>query len=229
MTSPLIVGLIILSVCAGSADADTINKLTSAEKNAGWKVLFDGVTLRGWRGLNNEAPGNGWKISDGELTVAGDGGDLVTADEFGDFELSLEWKIGKGGNSGILYRVDMEEPTTFETGPEYQLLDNKNAQESALHLAGALYDLVPPSKDRTRPFGEWNEARIVVRGWRVEHWLNGEKIVDFNLASPEARELIARSKFRSMPKFATLPRGHIALQDHGDPVSFRNIKIRELK
>jgi hypothetical protein len=223
-----IVRLIILGACAGIASASAANGLTSAEQHAGWKSLFDGATLRGWRGLKNETPGSGWKSSDGELTTAGHAEDLVTVDEFGDFELRLEWKVGKGANSGIIYRVDMSEPTTFETGPEYQLLDDRNARETAVHRAGALYDLVPPAKDCTRPFGQWNEARIAVRGWRIEHWLNGEKIVDLDLASPEGRKLISGSKFQTMPKFATLLRGHIALQDHGDPVSFRHIRIRQL-
>jgi hypothetical protein len=212
----------------GIAGADTIHGLTTAEQNAGWKSLFDGVTLQGWRGLESETPGSGWTVSGGELTRTGPAGDLVTVDEFGDFELSLEWKVGKGANSGIIYRVGMSEPTTFETGPEYQLLDDRNAQERAVHLTGALYDLVPPAKDNTKPFGEWNETRIVVRGWKIEHSLNGEKIVDLDLASPEGRKLISNSKFGTTPKFATLLRGHIALQDHGGPVSFRRIKIREL-
>jgi hypothetical protein len=228
MTKPLIAALLILNVCAGIANAHTTNSLTAHEKNDGWKMLFDGVTLQGWRGLNSELPGNGWKVSQGELAVAGNGGDLVTVDEFGDFELRLEWKIAKGGNSGIMYRVALNEPTAFETGPEYQLLDDHNTRESAAHLCGALYDMVPPAKDYTRPFGAWNEAHIVVRGWKIEHWLNGEKIVDLDLASPEGRKLIASSKFGTMPRFATLLRGHIALQDHGDPVSFRRIMIREL-
>jgi hypothetical protein len=226
MAKAFIVSLIFLNVCAGLANADAIG-VKSVKQNAGCKLLFDGATLGGWQGFKGEAPGSGWKASGGELSTEGKAGDLVTVAEFGDFELSLEWKIGKGGNSGIIYRVGMSEPTTFETGPEYQLLDNHNTQESAEHLAGALYDLVPAAKDYTRPFGTWNEARIVVRGWKVQHWLNGEKIVDIDLSSLEGRRLILRSKFATMPKFATLLRGHIALQDHGDPISFRRIKIRE--
>jgi hypothetical protein len=219
----MLIGLIV-----GPGRADELNILSSGEQSAGWKPLFDGATLLGWRGFKSDTPGSGWKASDGELTMTPDAGDLVTADEFGDFELRLEWKIGKGANSGILYRVGMSESTTFETGPEYQLLDDRNTEESTVHLSGALYDVVPPAEDHTRPFGEWNEARIVVRGWKIEHWLNGAKIVDLDLASPEGRDLISRSKFATMPQFATLPRGHIALQDHGDPVSFRRIRIREL-
>lgn len=199
----------------------------SAEPNEGWRPLFNGVSLAGWRGYKESTPGDGWKVAGGELSRKGGAGDLVTVDEFGDFELSLEWKIGKGGNSGIIYRVGLGESDTFETGPEYQLLDNQNAQESGAHLAGAMYDLAAPAEDVTRPFGTWNEARIVVRGWKIQHWLNGHKVVDLDLASLEGKRRIADSKFGTMPKFATLLRGHIALQDHGDLVSFRRIQIRE--
>jgi hypothetical protein len=226
MMRALMAGLLMLCVCAGIAAA--ADDLTPAEQQAGWKSLFDGATFTGWRGFDHETPGRGWKISDGELTTAGKAGDLVTLDEFADFELDLEWKITKGSNSGIIYRVAMGEPTTFETGPEYQLLDDRHTREIPVHLAGALFDVIAPAKDVTRPFGDWNETRIVVRGWKIEHWLNGEKIVDVDLASPEGRKLIAGSKFQTMPRFATLTRGHIALQDHGDPVSFRHIRIREL-
>jgi hypothetical protein len=222
--------VLMIGLIAGPVRADDLNILAPAEQSAGWKLLFDGATLRGWRGFKSDTPGNGWSASDGELTMTGGGGDLVTVDEFGDFELSLEWKVGKGVNSGILYRVGVggSESATFETGPEYQLLDNPNAQESPMHFAGALYDLVPANEDYTKPFGQWNEARITVRGWKIEHWLNGAKIVDLDLASPEGEKLVADSKFKTMPRFATLLRGHIALQDHGGLVSFRRIKIREL-
>lgn len=196
-----------------------------------WTPLFDGKSLAGWRSLKSETPGAGWKVVDGVLTTTGKAGDLVTAAEFGDFELSIEWKIAEAGNSGIIYRVGLEEKETYHTGVEYQLLDNAKASDNKLakHLAGSLYDLVPAAKDVTKPIGEWNVARILVRGWRIEHWLNGMKLLETDLGSPEGKALVAGSKFKSMPKFATLARGHIALQDHGDIVSFRNVLIRELK
>jgi hypothetical protein len=228
LVRPFIAGLIALGLNAAVATAGATDWLTAAEEAAGWKPLFDGATLRGWEGFKRRAPGSGWTISDGELTRTGDAGDLVTVDEFGDFELSLEWKIGGRANSGILYRVGMNGSQTYETGPEYQLLDDAHVSESTTHLTGALYDLIAPTKEATRPVGEWNESRIVVRGWKIQHWLNGEKIVDCDLASPGGRELVSHSKFAAMPLFATLPRGHIALQDHGGYVSFRDIKIREL-
>jgi hypothetical protein len=225
----LFLAVVIAGFNFGFAQASGPHTITPAELSSGWKPLFNGVNLDGWRGFTSATPGPGWKVADGEVTTPGHEGDLISVGEFGDFELDLEWKVGKGSNSGILYRVGMDAAGTHETGPEYQLLDNANSQENdGLHSAGAMYDLVAPVKDYTRPTGEWNEARIVVRGWKIEHWLNGEKIVDVDLASPEGKSLIANSKFRMMPKFATLPRGHIVLQDHGDVVSFRHIKIREL-
>ena len=225
----LLLAAVIAGFNFGLAHASGLNTITPAELSSGWKPLFNGVNLDGWRGFRSATPGAGWKVADGEVTTPGHEGDLISVGEFGDFELGLEWKVGKGSNSGILYRVGMDAAGPHETGPEYQLLDDSNSQENdGLHSAGAMYDLVAPVKDYTRPTGEWNEARIVVRGWKIEHWLNGEKIVDVDLASPEGKSRIANSKFRMMPKFATLPRGHIVLQDHGDLVSFRHIKIREL-
>jgi hypothetical protein len=200
----------------------------------GWRSLFDGHSLAGWRGFATVKPGAGWKVADGAIVLSGEsagGGDLVTVDEFGDFELSLEWKVADETNSGIIYRVGLDAPQTYSTGPEYQVLDNLKAEDriNPTHRAGSLYDLVAPPQDFTKPVGEWNRARIVVRGWKIEHWLNGHKIVDVDLASPAGRALIADSKFAAMPRFATLRRGHLALQNHGHPVSFRSIRVRELK
>jgi hypothetical protein len=206
------------------------NVLSQAEAAGGWRLLFDGSSLAGWRSLSSPEPGSGWRAADGCIVRTAKSGDLVTRDEFGDFELSLEWKVEDGTNSGILYRVSLGGQRTYYTGPEYQVLDNTGADDrhDPKHQAGALYDLVAPPGDFTRPVGTWNEARIVVRGWHIEHWLNGRKIVDVDLGSAEGRALKARSKFASMPAFATFLRGHIALQDEANKVSYRSIKIREL-
>ena len=209
------------------------NTLTPEEKAGGWKLLFDGKTFNGWRGYKTESVSPGWTIQDGALTkAAGRGGDLLTLAEYGDFELSFEWKISPGGNSGVLYRVGLGEAAVPRTGPEYQILDNSKAKDSQIvnHLAGSLYDLGPPTRrDLPKPVGEWNSARIVIRGWKIEHWLNGTLVIAADLASPEGKAMIAGSKFKAWPKFATLARGHIALQDHGDAVSYRSLKLRELK
>lgn len=181
--------------------------------------------------MKGDAPGSGWKIDHGVLTSIASTGDLATNDEFGDFELSFEWKISKGGNSGVFYRVNADAGDAYQTGPEFQILDNLNAEDRQQpnHRAGSLYDLVAPFQEMVRPAGQWNRARIVVRGWKVEHWLNGHKVVDVDLASPEGKALISHSKFANAPGFASFKRGHIVLQDHGSVVSFRRIKIRELK
>lgn len=221
----------IVAAGGGAAFASDPNRLSAAEERAGWRLLFDGHSLEGWRGFEREAPGSGWQVDDGALVLRGKAGDLVTRNAFGDFELRLQWKVTIAANSGVIYRVGLGERRTYTTGPEYQVLDNLKARDNhpASHRAGALYDLQGVEEDATRPVGEWNDARIVVRGWHVQHWLNGRKIVDVDLASPEGRALIAESKFDGWPKFASLRRGHIALQDHGDVVSFRAIKIRELE
>jgi len=196
-----------------------------------WRELFDGKSLSGWRSLQSEQPGEGWKVRDGAIVLEGKAGDLVSVEAFGDFELSFEWKVSEAANSGVIYRVGLGEKNTFLTGPEYQVLDNEKGSDNKppSHTAAGLYDLVAPPRDFTRPVGEWNEGRIRVRGWRIEHWLNGEKTVDVDLASAEGKELIARSKFKGWEKFATLSRGHIALQDHGNRVWFRAARVRELK
>jgi hypothetical protein len=156
----------------------------------------------------------------------------MTVQEFGDFELAFEWKISPGGNSGVIYRVGLGESASYRTGPEYQVLDNIAAEDNkeGNHLAGSLYDMGPEiPRDLPKPVGEWNQSRLVVRGWKIEHWLNGKKVVDVDLGSPQGKALIEESKFKGWPKFASLARGHIAFQDHGNVVSYRSIKIRELK
>ena len=206
------------------------NTLTPEQTSAGWRLLFDGRSLDGWRSLASPTPGAGWAVVDGALTRTAKSGDIVTVDEFSDFELSLDWKVEDATNSGILYRVGLNETRTWRTGPEFQVLDNHKAKDrfNPKHSAGGLYDLVAPSQNATKPVGEWNHARIVVRGWHIEHWLNGVKVVDVDLGTPEGRALIAGSKFKTMPHFATLDRGHIALQDEENMVSYRNIMVREL-
>jgi hypothetical protein len=232
MTSPInkpCLFLAAIALFALARSAAGANSLTDAERSAGWRLLFDGTSLSGWRGLKNANPGAGWKVIDGAIVRTAKSGDILTVEEFGDFELTIEWKIEGSANSGILYRVGLGESQTFFTGPEFQVLDNTRTKEplDPKRSTGALYDLVAPPRDLTRPIGTWNETRIVVRGWHVEHWLNGEKIVDADLASPAGKALIAHSKFASMPHFAGLARGHIALQDEENSVSYRNIKIRE--
>ncbi len=173
---------------------------------------------------------DGWAVLDGAIVHTGSGGDLATDEVFANFDLRLDWRISPGGNSGILYRVTEDHASPWETGPEMQVLDNTRHADgmNPLTSAGACYALYAPPRDSTRPVGHWNHARILVQGNHVEHWLNGEKQVSYDLHSPEWEALIAASKFASMPDHGTRAAGVIVLQDHGDTVAYRNIRIREL-
>jgi cytochrome c len=211
------------------------NKLSSAEVKAGWKLLFDGKSTKGWRGYKAKAVPSAWVVQDGALAFdkkeGATGGDLLTRDQYENFELSIDWRVGEGGNSGIMYHVQETEDHPWRTGPEMQVLDNARHRDgkNPLTSAGSCYGLYAPSKDVTRPVGEWNQARLVVNGPAVEHWLNGEKIVSYEKGSADWDAKVAGSKFKSMPNFGESTRGHIDLQDHGDRVEFRNIKLRVLR
>lgn len=207
----------------------SVNRLTAEEEAAGWTLLFDG-TLDRWRGYRQADPPAGWSVEDGILTFTpgAGGGDLMTREQFGDFELELEWKIGEGGNSGIFYRATEAERAPYWTGPEFQILHNEGHPDGRTPAtsAGSNYALHAPIEDVTRPPGEWNRVRIVLDGARVEHWMNDVKIVEYELWTDEWRDLVAGTKFVDWPAYGMARTGHIGLQDHGDPVSFRNIRIR---
>lgn len=210
-----------------------MNTLTAEETAAGWKLLFNGTDLTGWKGYKKDAPGEAWKVEDGTIALtAGGAGDLMSAEEFGPFELSLEWKIAPNGNSGIIYLVNEVDgaDNTYNTGPEMQVLDNDGHPDGKLrsHRAGALYDLQEPQQDAAKPVGEWNEARIVYTGSKIEHWLNGVKMAETSYGDDVWKQTVAGSKFKQWPMFGTFAKGHIALQDHGDQVWYRNIKIKPL-
>jgi hypothetical protein len=207
------------------------NTLTSEERSQGWALLFDGKTGTGWRGYKQKEMPEGWQVIDGAIVGTGKGGDIITTGQYDSFELALDWKIPEGGNSGVMYRVSEEGESTYHTGPEVQILDNHRHRDgkNPLTSAGSCYALYAPTKDVTRPIGSWNELRLVVKGNHVEHWLNGDKIVEYEISSPDWKARVAGSKFKEWPKFGTFPRGHIALQEHGNRVEFRNIKIRPLK
>ncbi|MFO0875566.1 MAG: DUF1080 domain-containing protein [Phycisphaerales bacterium] len=219
------------------AAAAAPNTLTPAERAAGWKLLFDGATVDGWRGYKQatfpaaKPGGGGWTISDGALCTSpgGSGGDIITAEQFGDFELSLEYRTSPKANSGIIFRVAEKHDTSWMTGPEFQVIDDggNDLKPDDAHSSGALYDLAAPAAGKVvKPAGEWNHARIVLRDGRLRHYLNGVRIVDLRIDGKDWIERINGSKFKVYEGFGLQPRGHIALQDHGDAVCYRNIKIR---
>ena len=198
-----------------------------------WEVLFDGKSVDKWRGYKmNSFPDHSWKAEQGAIkTIAGaEGPDIVTKEKFENFELELEWKVSPGANSGIMYRVSEDSAAPYETGPEMQVLDDdKHADgRDPKTSAGSLYALMAPKNKKLKPVGEWNKVRIVVQGKQVAHWLNGVKVVEFELGSAELNQLIARSKFNDMPRFGKEKTGFIDLQHHGDEVWYRKIRVRRL-
>jgi len=195
-----------------------------------WRPLFDGETTAGWRGYRIEGMPEGWAVVNGNLTRVAPGGDIITEDQFANFELELEWNVSPGGNSGIFFRATEEADRIYETAPEMQVLDDSAHADGGNRLtsAGANYGLYAAPEGVVKPAGEWNAVRIVVEGPHVEHWLNGQKVVEYELWSPDWEAKIADSKFVEWPGYGRAIRGHIGLQDHGDWVAYRNIKIKEL-
>lgn len=234
--STILSGALLLSFIAACTGGNTPepssspNTLTAAEREAGWRLLFDGNSLEQWRGFRMDSMPSGWQAVDGAVTRVGSGGDIITRDTFTDFELRLEWKVEPGGNSGIMYRVTEEDSSTYRTGPEMQVLDDSAHADgqNRLTAAGSAYGLYAAPAGVVRPAGEWNDVRLIVDGSHVEHWLNGQKVVEYELGSPEWEELVANSKFNEWKLYGRARSGHIALQDHGDRVSYRNIRIKVL-
>lgn len=234
---------------AATAEASTEagpNELSEKEKEEGWELLFDGETTEGWRGyLKDEFPTQGWTIEDGALKVigsgageAGGGGDIIYDEKFKDFELSLEWKVSEGGNSGIFYLAqEIEGEPIFTSAPEMQILDNERHPDARLgkdgnRMAGSLYDLIPAKPQNSKPAGEWNKVNIIVYRGTVVHFQNGEQVVEYHLWTDDWKEMVADSKFKDWENFINAGgedrTGYIGLQDHGDDVWFRNIKIKRM-
>ena len=203
---------------------------TAGEQADGWQPLFDGRSLSGWRGYKSTTPPAGWSAANGELVRNGEGGDLMTVEQFSDFELRLEWKISANGNSGVMYHVVTGDENPYESGPEFQILHNAGHKDGASPIlsAGSNYAMHAPVKDVTRRVGEWNDIRLIVKGTHVEHWMNGVKLLEFEQFSPDWYARLQASKFSKMPPYGRHMRGHIVLQDHGNVVTFRNIKIKSL-
>jgi cytochrome c len=226
---------------AATTFSQTPNTLSEAEKKDGWKLLFDGKTTNGWRKFKSDKIGSAWKVADGALYLDVDakkanpseGGDLVSQGQYENYEFSLEWKIAACGNSGVMFNVQEGEKYNyvFVTGPEMQIVDNECHPDAKInkHRAGDLYDLIACSTETVKPAGEWNVAKIVSNNGKYEFWLNGTMNVEFTMHDAGWDNMVANSKFKTMPDFGKFKKGHISLQDHGDQVWFRNIKIKELK
>jgi len=239
-----IVFCIVTARAQDKPDKEKINQVTQTEKNFGWYLLFDGKTLKGWRGFHSDQVPPGWVVENGcikKVKAQGElgqaGGDLITIQQFDNFEFQIEWKISSGGNSGIKYLVSESLPPEGKSAIsfEYQVLDDINHPDAKKGIngnrtSGALYDLIPPSSEKKlNPVGEFNQTKIVVRDKHIEHWLNGVKVLEFERGSDEFKQHIAQSKFKETKGFGETARGHILLQDHGDEVWYRSIKVRQLK
>jgi hypothetical protein len=232
----LMAGCLLAATSGRAIDAEH-NTLTPAERDTGWRLLFDGKTTAGWRGFKKtDFPARGWAVQDGCLkkvaTGTGDShgsGDIVTVDTFGDFDLRFEWRIAPGGNSGVKYFVTEE-----RSGPiahEYQVLDDSghaDAKVGTHRQTAAFYDVLPAADRPLKPAGEWNQSQVIVKGKNVEHWLNGKRVLQYELESPALEAAVEDSKFKGITRFGTLQKGHILLQDHGDQVWYRNIRIRQV-
>jgi hypothetical protein len=219
------------------------NSLTAVEQAKGWQLLFDGTSKKNWHIYNNGSDGAAWKVVDGTLhldpaernkdkTITIGGGDIVSDEEYDNFHLKLDWKIDSAGNSGVLFYVkeDPKIERTFHTGPEMQVLDNAAHPDAKIikHRASDLYDLITSAPEMVKPAGQWNQAEIIAKDSTLEFYLNGTKVVSTKMWDDNWRKMIAGSKFRKWKTFGTFQKGKIALQDHGNPVWYRNIKIRRL-
>jgi 3-keto-disaccharide hydrolase len=222
-------------VCLAVFMAVSTAALSAADAKAGeWRPLFDGKTTAGWRGYKSPDVPAGWAAQDGVLIKDGKtrSADLVTKDQYGDFELEFDWKLAPGGNAGVLYRGTEEYDHIYWSAPEYQLLDDAAHADGKNRLtsAGSAYALYPPPAGVVKPAGEWNSSRIVARGAHVEHWLNGKKVVEYELWSPDWEAKVKASKFKDWPNYGRAKKGYIAIQgDHEGELALRNIRIRELK
>ncbi|HVI48717.1 MAG TPA: DUF1080 domain-containing protein [Chitinophaga sp.] len=224
---------------ASAVKAQKTNSLSAKEKKEGWQLLFDGKTTSGWHTYLQSSASTAWKVSDGALELdqeakknGAPGGDLVTNNEYENYELTLEWKISEGGNSGIIFGVheDPEFKATYLTGPEMQVLDDDKHPDGKInkHNAGDLYDLKKSAQKAVKPVGQWNTVKIRKKDGQLTFWLNNVKTVETTIGSPEWDELVANSKFKNWKGFGKYAKGHIALQDHGNQVWYRSIKIREI-
>lgn len=216
--------------CASASQ--NAEQAASSSGSAGWQTLFDGTSMNAFRGYKSQTMPKGWSIVNGELTKSGSVEDLVTREKFANFELSFDWKLGPGGNGGVMYRVTEEYDHPYWSGPEYQLLDDAGHPDgkSRLTAAGSDYALYPSPAGVVKPADQWNSSLIVVQGNHVQHWMNGQKLLEYDLLSPDWAAKVKASKFGAWPNYGRATSGYIAIQgDHNGVLAMRNIKIRVLK
>jgi hypothetical protein len=224
-----IAAMLLFSSCSREKE----NTLSAKEKEQGWVLLFDGSTTNGWRNYKS-AEADSWAVANGELYCKENGvnkrADLVTVNQYENYELAIDWKIVPKKNSGIIYMVTEENNASFESGPEYQLIDDLGYPDKLQdkQLSGANYDMHAPTVKVANPAGQYNRTKIVINNGHVEHWLNGTKVADYQLWIPEWEQLKAGSKWKDVKTYGMSKKGHIALQDHGGGVYFKNIKLRQL-
>ena len=222
----------LLATLGAHAAEQAPNKLTEQERSAGWKLLFDGKTTDGWRSFKKSGfPAAGWVVEGDTLkhVAKGGGGDIISDDAFTDFDLQFEWRIASGANSGVKYFVSEERSSPL--GHEYQLIDDERHPDGKVgphRTTASFYDVLPPGKKSMSLPGEFNHSRILVTGNHVEHWLNGQKVLEYEMDSESLKAALAKSKFKDVKGFGLPVKGHILLQDHGDEVAFRNMKIKDL-
>lgn len=235
-----ILAALAISACSSpaarrSSDSAGPGATAAASTDSGWELLFDGTSLKRWRGFRRDDVPASWRIESGVLAFAPDSapnarGDIMTRDAWRDFDLVYSWRVAPGSNSGVMWRVSEDMQYPWQTGPEMQVLDDERHSDGQIptHRAGSMFDLVAPPANIVRPVGEWNDARVLAEGTRVRLWLNGTQTADVDFASEEGKRLLAASKFRTMPRFAQNDSGHVVLQDHGDRVWYRDVRIRPL-
>jgi hypothetical protein len=220
------------SVPAASSTASGATPLTAEQRAAAWRPLFDGTSTSAWRGYKDQAFPAGWTIVDGILTKSGSAHDIMTKDQFGNFELAFDWKLQPGGNAGVFYRATEEYDHIYWSAPEYQLLDDAGHPDgkSRLTSAGADYAVYPSPAGVVKPGGEWNSTLIVANGNRIQHWMNGQKLLEYEVGSADWEAKVKASKFADYPHYGRAPSGHIGIQgDHDGTLWLRNIRIREIK
>ncbi len=233
-----LLGTLMITI-AGAAIAQQHNSLSDAEVRDGWRLLFDGTSTAGWRGYRSETVPESWKVEDGSLLARREAGkssgDIITLEQFADFELTVQWKMTKGNNSGVIYRATEQYDQVWQSGPEYQILDNTTHLDglNKLASAGACYAVFAPAKDVTLPVGQWNQTRILAVGKHVEHWLNGVKLVEYEIGTNRWQAHVKTSKFYptayGQGRWGLAEKGHIGLQDYGGAIEFRNFKIRPIQ